>query len=92
LTDLSAFQVQGHFMESSGTSWKSTGCRATTARSRWIERFKDCQQPRPRDDFVRAREEFLTAGDFHFIGKLGLRKTRLMGHAQKFGKQSTGRQ
>jgi hypothetical protein len=57
-----------------------------------IERFNDRQQPRPRDDFFHAREEFLAAGDFLFSGKLGLGKTWLVGHALKFRNSCATRQ
>ena len=40
---------------------------------------------------ARARQELLAAGDLLFIGKLGLRKTRLVDHAFEFRKPSTAR-
>jgi len=51
-----------------------------------IERFDDGQQFRPGNEGFHAREKLLAAGDLLFIRKLGLGKTRLMGHALKFMK------
>ena len=46
-----------------------------------IERRNDGEQFRPRDEGLHAREELLPAGDLLLGGKLGRRKTRLVGHA-----------
>ena len=58
----------------------------TPAFSLGIERLDDGQQFRPRKEGFHAREKLLAAGDLLFIGKLGLGKTRLVGHADKFRK------
>jgi len=49
-----------------------------------IERRDDGQQPGPRNEGFHAREKSLVAGNFLFIGKFGLGKTRLMDHAYEF--------
>ena len=57
-----------------------------------IEGINDRQQFGPWNNGLHAREELLAARDFLFTGKLGLGKTRLMGHATEFRKQWQGRQ
>ena len=52
----------------------------------------DRQQFGPWNNGLHAREELLAARDFLFTGKLGLGKTRLMGHVTEFRKQWQGRQ
>ena len=59
----------------------------TSAFAFGIEWLKDGQQFGPRNEGLHAREKLLAAGDLLFIGKLGLRKTRLMGHASEFRKR-----
>ena len=49
-----------------------------------IKRFDNGQQFGPWNEGFHAREELLAASDLLFIGKLGLGKTRLVGHALKF--------
>lgn len=53
-----------------------------------IKRFDHRQQFRPRNEGFHAREELLAAGRLLLGGKLGLRKTRLMGHAQSLENQT----
>jgi hypothetical protein len=56
-----------------------------------IERRKDRQQPRPREEGCPAREELLAAGDFLLRGKFGLGETRLVGQALKVSNPGSNR-
>jgi hypothetical protein len=63
----------------------------TAAFALGIMRLDDSQHLRPRNDFLHAGQKLLATGGLLFGGKLGLGKTRLVGHASQFRNSSSAR-